>query len=284
MDSADLHHSRALAEQHCNRGELDCRWYHGNWELLKALGVVSSSAVHAKELRELLLKALPAGKANPSIFISGATDATLLEILHSTCLDAGVQPVVTAVDVCATPLVLMAEYAARHDLAFSKTRADLLAYPADSQYDVIFTHVFMGYFDARQRATLLRKWASLLADGGRVATVQRLRPPDSPPIVGFSPEQARHFRAAARDAAANLDHLPAEERARVDDAAAVFTENLRNHVITSREDLERLFTDAGLRFSHLEYQSLEKRSNLGGPAVPSGGNYAFIVAEKDVKS
>lgn len=280
MDAARFQLTRDLAEQHCNRGESDCRWYHGNWELLKSLGVVASSAVHAKELGELLKRALPAGKRDPAILISGSTDATLLEIVHAACADAGARPVVTALDICATPLALMEAFARQHDFALSSARADILAYTADTGYDVIFTHVFMGRFDDNDRISLVRKWADLLADGGRVATVQRVRPPDSPTVVGFSEEQARHFRTAAQDAAARLD-LPAEELARVGDAATAFTDNFRGYAITSPEALEHLFTDAGFRFRHLEYRSLEAKRNLAGPSVPSGGNYAFIIAEKD---
>ena len=281
MEPSFSHHCHALAERHCNRGSLDCRWYHGNWELLKSLGVVSTSGVHAGELRDLLLQALPPGKASPAILISGSTDATLLQLLHGACLEAGLQPSVAAVDICATPLELMVEYAQLHDISLSKARADILSYTAASKYDVIFTHAFMGNFDDDGRAKLVRKWASVLTDGGRVVTVQRVRPVGSASLVQFSQEQARQFVAATLEAATRLDYLLPEERLRLGDAADAFTKNFKSYAITSREALEKLFVDAGFTFRHLQYQSLEKKSNLGGPSVPSGGNYAFIVAEKE---
>jgi hypothetical protein len=281
MDPARLRHCRDLAEQNCNRGDLDCRWYHGNWALLKSLGLVATSAIHAEELRDLLLQALPAGKKNPAILISGSTDATLLEILHAACLDAGVLPDVTAVDVCDTPLELMAEYARRHGIAFSRARADILTYTSSTRYDVIFTHVFMGNFDEASRPALLHAWATLLADGGRVATVQRVRPGDSIPTARFTPNQSGQFVASALEAAASATHLPADELARVEGAATAFAENFHSHAINSREALEHLFEQAGFTFNYLKYQSLKTKSSMSGPSVPSGGHYAFIIAEKE---
>lgn len=280
----DLRHSdltRHLAEQHCNRGDLDCRWYHGSWELLKSLGVVSTSAVHARELGALLELALPEKSTVPRILLSGSTDASLLQILASTCGDSGRKATITAVDICGTPLELMCRHARENRLRFSSVRADILEYCPEQSYDIIITHAFMGNFDEAGRARLVQKWASMLSAGGSVVTVQRVRPADSPPVVRFSADQSRNFISACLEAAARAGDLQQCDLARIEAAASAFTEHFTSHAITSRAALEQLFFDAGLTFRHLEYKYLAKKANLAGPSIPSGGEYGFIIAGRE---
>jgi hypothetical protein len=281
MDVGNCEAARELAEEYCNRGDLDCRWYHGNWELLKSLGVVSTSGVHARELGALLEQALSGTDPATRILLSGSTDATLLEIVASTCRDTGHQPEITAVDICATPLELMSRYARENGLRFSSARTDILDYCPRAGYDIIFTHAFMGNFDAQGRAGLLRKWASLLDEGGSIVTVQRVRPPDSPPVVRFSAEEARDFVSAALESANRSGMMQQGDLERVATAAAGFTANFMANAITSKQALEHLFLDAGLTFRHLEYIALAKSPRLAGPSVPSGGEYGFIIAGRE---
>lgn len=273
--------TRKLAEQYCNRGALDCRWYHGNWELLKSLGMVSTSAVHAIELGALLELALPDKSSVAKILLSGSTDAALLQILASTCADSGRNADITAVDICATPLELMCRYARENRLTFSAVKADVLDYHPEKRYDIIFTHAFMGNFDDMGRARLVRKWASMLNEGGSVVTVQRVRPADSPPMVRFSADQSRNFISASLAAAAQVDDLQPGDLARIEAAATAFTDHFMSHAITSKAALERLFLNAGFIFRHLEYKTLASKSDLAGPSIPSGGEYAFVIAVKE---
>jgi hypothetical protein len=137
----------------------------------------------------------------------------------------------------------------------------------------------MGYFAAPERARLVAKWAALLRPGGRVVTIQRIRPQGTPAVVGFSAGQAEAFVAAALASGARQG---LEDIARIERAARTFARKFRTHPITSRTDFERLFTDAGLECMHLEYVTLSTVPGLSGPSVPSGGEYALLIAGKDV--
>jgi hypothetical protein len=280
MDLRNSALTQRLAEQHCNRGDLDCRWYHGNWELLKSLGVVSTCAVHAKEMSALLQLALREKDSVPTILLSGSTDATLLQIVASACSEIGCQADITAVDICGTPLANMCQYARDNGLAFSSVKADLLAYSPEQRFDIIVTHAFLGNFDTAGRVKLVRRWASMLCKGGSVVTVQRVRPAYAPPIVRFTVDQARQFIRASLAAAERLKWQP-DDLARVADAASAFTKHFMSHAITSKTALEKLFLDAGLTLQHLEYIVQKKLPELAGPSVPSGGEFAFIVATRN---
>jgi SAM-dependent methyltransferase len=277
MDEKSIAAYRRLAEQHCNRGEDDCRWYHGSWHLLKSLDIVSTSAIHEKSIARLLESAI-GDRAAPRILLTGSTDETLLGIVCRACDAMGVDAAITALDVCRTPLEFMADYADRNRLQLATVQEDILEFDAADTFDVVLTHAFMGYFDDPRRQRLVAKWHDLLADQGRVVTIQRVRPADSPAIVRFSCRQASDFVAAAVRAAQRqgLSH----DLIRVEEAASGFAQNFFSHAVRSKSSFEKLFLEAGMVFECLDYQSSRHRENLSGPSVPSGGEYAYVVARK----
>ena len=147
-------------------------------------------------------------------------------------------------------------------------------------FDIVLTHAFMGYFDDLRRQHLVAKWHDLLADGGKVVTVQRVRPVDSPAIVRFSCSQASDFVAAVVRAAERQGMSLGPDLARVEEAATGFAQNFFSHAVRSKSSFEKLFLDAGMVFECLDYQSSEQRENLSGPSVPSGGEYAHVLSAK----
>lgn len=270
--------SMRLAERFCNRHGTDCDWYHGEWELLNSLGIVSSSAVHAPQLLALLRRALKGLPHRPRILVSGSTDDSLLRIIHEG-IGTGSADIV-ALDICATPLELMRVYATSRELRYDAVCANILDHDDERAYDLIMTHAFMGNFDDGERANLVAKWASLLRPGGRVVTIQRIRPPGTPSVTGFTSEQADVFVRAALESGARQG---IGDSRRVERAARMFTRKFRTHSITSRTEFEALFIDANLEFIHLEYNRLPTFSGLSGPSVPSGGEYAFLIAGKNTE-
>jgi phospholipid N-methyltransferase len=269
---------RQFALQHCNKGKRDCCWYHGSWHLLKSLGVVSTSAVHEHSIIALLKKAL-SGNIAPRILLTGSTDETLVRLVHQACLSPGINETIYAVDICATPLAFMQAYADENRIELTTCHSDILAFETEQKFDVILTHAFMGYFDDSQRPVLINKWRQLLADQGKIITIQRIRPAGSPAIVTFSEQQASQFVTTAIEAAKH-SALDASERDTVKKAASDFAEKFVNYAITDKTALESLFADAGLSFHFLEYCHLEKKGDLSGPSVPSDAEFAHIIAEK----
>jgi hypothetical protein len=273
LDLARCRRHRALAERCCHS---DCRWYHGNWALLNSLGVVTTSAVHAREWSALLGRVLRSCVDAPRVLLSGATDDALLRMLVAARGER--EMTVTALDRCATPVEAMKRYAAAQGLALRPVCSDILRYSPDDTFDLILTHAFLGNFDAAGRRRLVSHWFGLLDSGGSVVTMQRVRAPDSPPLVTFSPDQAARFVQGALDAARRAGAESPEDIAWVELAARTFAERFVSHAIASRAELEGLFVDAGFRLEHLEYRALATRGRLAGPSVPSGGEYALVIA------
>jgi hypothetical protein len=268
---------RALAERWCNTGEDDCRWYHGSWHLLNGLGIVSSSGVHREDILNLLKTAIGDNPA-PRLLLSGSSDETLLRMVQEGC--QGADPRITALDTCATPLAFMQAYADHAGLEIATIQSDILEFSTSDRFDVILTHAFMGNFDDAQRQRLVVKWKELLSEQGRIVTIQRIRPRQAPARVCFSQTQASDFVAAAIAAARGQGLSASNELELVEQAAAEFARRFVVHAVRSKDALEKLFLDAGLIFHSLGYHALAEKPELSGPSVPSGGEYAHIIAGK----
>lgn len=267
-----------FSQQHCNKGAFDCSWYHGNWHRLKALGVVSTSAVHEQSILKLLKLAMN-GMTEPRILLTGSTDETLVRIAHHFCQAAGIKEKLFALDICATPLAFMQNYADDNDIELSTYQSDILSFDSEQKFDIILTHAFMGYFDDSQRPLLVKKWQQLLSKNGKIVTIQRVRPKDSAPLVTFTDEQSAQFVSAAVAAVETESPDNIKEHNKVKLAAGKFAKNFVSHAITSKNDLESLFTNSNMSFRFLEYHMLEKRGELSGPSVPSNAEFAHIIAE-----
>jgi SAM-dependent methyltransferase len=259
-----------------------CAWYHGPWPVFRALGLVSTAAVHEDMMRSALAAIAADGQHN-DVLISGCTDFAMLALVRAAWADRPFHA--TVVDRCATPLRLCAWYAQRHGLDIDTHAGNILDYPREGCFDVICTHAFMGYFDDGARAQLVRRWHALLRPGGRLVTVQRVREHHPPGLVRFTTEQARQFR---QDAAAQAQRFPerlggmsARELA---DCAIAFTEHFTSHPIRSREAFARLFTESGFRLERLAYDNAAAGgSNTAnpGPSVPGSAEYAHVIAVRD---
>lgn len=268
--------TRQLAARYCDRNGVKCGWYHGEWVLLKSLDIVSTAAVHSRQLQALSRQALAALPPSPRILLSGATDDALLRILAE--LEEARRAEVTALDICDTPLALMKEGVPAGSLKVVDVRADILQYENTRGFDLILTHAFMGNFTADERPDLVARWFALLRPGGRLVTIQRIRPTGTPPVIGFSDEEIRVFVQAALESAAGRG---IEDLSRVERAATLFAQNKRTHVITSRAQFEQLFSAVGFELMDLQYSRLPTRRRLSGPSVPSGGEYALLMAGKE---
>jgi len=273
-------HSQKISQQLCNTGELACSWYHGNWHLLKELDIVSTSAVHEKSIIKLLEIALK-DLTHPRILLTGSTDETLVRIVNNTCKTLGLNFDLVAVDICATPLAFMQNYATDKHIKLTTCCADILNFETEQKFDIVLTHAFMGYFDKTQRPLLINKWRHLLKDQGSILTIQRIRPAESPERVTFTKQQSIQFINGAIDAAKKTQHLNNHNNIEtIKQAANDFSKNFVSYAITSRNELQKLFTQAGLSFDFLEYHNLQKKGKLSGPSVPSNAEFAHIIAKK----
>ena len=271
--------ARELAPQLCRRdpqtGE-SCAWYHGFWQYARLLGLGTSPVGHARFLAEAFGE-LAVSLKRMQVLIAGAADYSMLAHVLAVCRSHGIAAQFTAVDWCETPLELNRWYAQRESVALDTLCSDLLdALPAGS-HDVLCTHALLGHIRPADRPRLLTNWRQALRPGGRVITVNRLRPgsPDVP--AAFSAEQVEAFVDAVRSNAGKLD-IDAQELAR---AAQKYAQRQISWPVRSLDELRQLFEDASFRIEALSSGPMETavgRAGIDVPTVPGNAQYGRVVA------
>ncbi|MGD9953591.1 MAG: trans-aconitate 2-methyltransferase [Burkholderiales bacterium] len=250
-----------------------CAWHHGLWPTLRLLGLVTEPALHGEFLRGALAS-VPG--QTPRILLSGAADHALLAQVLAAF--PGRTPRITVLDLCETPLMLNRWYAHRAGAEIRTQRSDILDFDAPPAFEVICTHAFLGNFDVPRRAALASKWHALLAPGGRVVTVNRLRPGRVPRWIAFSPEQVRAYCARV-EAAARSRGLRLPDLGR---AAEVYATKQAIFPIGSTAEVKALFEGAGFTIETLSVASIaaEAHQPVNAPTVPGGDDYALLIAAK----
>ncbi len=249
----------------------DCSWYHGVWQYLRILNMVSTPTWHTEFYLSALRQAAHDGSRRT--LISGTADySTLAHLLWA--YDQEHKPCdVTVLDLCETPLLLCRWYGKLLDAAVYTESCDLLQFAPDQPFDLIVTDAFLTRFAPAVRREVVRRWAALLTTGGRVITTVRLQPgldPNRPVIV--SPTQVAAFRRRAYDESARwrgfLDMAPDDVAAR----AESYAERILSYPVGSQQQLASLFEEVGLHLDALEVADV--------PGEMAGTTYARVVARR----
>ena len=276
--SEDLEQAAALARAQaavlCRRDPhtgVPCDWHHGLWPTLRLLGLVTGPALHGEFLRRALA-AIPA--ARPRLLISGTADHALLAQALAAFGERPFDAVV--LDLCETPLMLNRWFAGRAGIAIETRQANILEFSDDRPYDAVCTHAFLGNFDRPQRTALAAKWRALLRPGGRVITVNRLRPGGEALWIAFSTDQVWAFRERVEEAAkARGLRFP-----RLGRAAEAYAGRQAVYPLGSAEELRALFEHGGFDIEELSLAAIAPaaRQAISVPTVPSGDAYAQLIA------
>ena len=248
-----------------------CAWHHGLWPTLRQLGVASEPALHGAFLRGALA-AVPGNR--PRVLLSGAADHALLALALAAFADR--TPEITVLDVCETPLMLNRWYAARAGVDIATVRSDILEYRRAASFDAICTHAFLSHFDPSGRTALAAAWHAMLRPGGRVITVNRLRPGLEPQWVGFSIDQVWAYRARVEEAAKRTPvDYPGLAR-----AVEKYAGRQSVFPIGSARELQALFENAGFAIEQLAVGPMDNAPQPGFsvPTMPGRDDYVRIVA------
>ena len=184
----------------------------------------------------------------------------------------------TILDRCATPLRLNRWRAEGLGESITTVHSDVLDFDADEAFDLIVTHSFLGYFDAAERTTLVKRWFRMLSSGGRVLTVHRIRP-GATQVVRFTPDQSRDFERAVVERAVGTEPFsPAEIR----DLARRYAANFEIYPVASEAGLADLLEGVGFRVALTALGRVEPRISQrpAGPSAVGDGFYVSIEAAR----
>jgi hypothetical protein len=275
--------ARSLAPRLCRKdpasGE-DCSWYHGLWQDLRIVGL-AAPPIHQKEFFLSAFGKLAKRRRSLRVLISGAADYSILAHVLWGCEENRIAVDVVVIDVCDTPLFLNQWYADRAGRKITTVRGDIFEFQSGAPFDVICSHSFLIWFPAQRRAELLGKWLQLLAPEGAAVAVNRVYPPGTPPMVAFSPEEARVFYSGVGRRLQETQVFTEADRVSILERVQIYLQRRRYHVIGA-EDLAALFQQTGYRLELAStIASSDPRSfGIDGKAIPRVALHSCIVATK----
>jgi SAM-dependent methyltransferase len=281
IESAPL--ARWIAERLCRSDPAtgqSCSWYHGFWQTLRAMDLVTTPAHHAEFFDHAFAMARTHG-GPLDVLISGAIDYSMLTHVLRACARHGATPAVTVVDICDTPLFLNRWYARRVGARVRTVSSDILGFHDAAAYDVVCTHSFLGQFSPDARRALMATWHAALKPGGLAITVNRVRHDSGPARTGFSPDQAGALREAVLRKSESLREaleLDAESLVR---GAEAYAARRRPHPVQSPAEIRDLFENGGFGLEQLSCAPVTGAdARVSGPTTPGGALYARIVARR----
>jgi len=150
-----------------------CDWYHGTWQFLRLMDLVSTPSWHHDFYRAELDAAISRGAS--SVLVSGTADYSVFAYVVDAFSRAGITGNIRVVDLCHTPLFACQWYAKRVGTEFEPISEDVLAYSSRNadEFDIIVTDAFLTRFELAQFKTVLQAWDVALRPGGTVITTIR---------------------------------------------------------------------------------------------------------------
>jgi len=223
------------------------------------------------------LQELAETEKHPRVLISGTSDYVMLAIVLNAYHRAGSFPEVTVVDRCKTPLLLNRWYAESSSVEITTTASNLLDYSEEGNFDVICTHSFLGNFSPEQRPLLATRWRELLREGGKVVTVNRIRP-GIHTCQKFSRQMTEDFVArlvrAGREKQGELGLTPQL----LEDWGRAYAKNYQSYPVASLEKFSALFETQGFRVNSLNVEG--NYLDTTGPSASGNAMRAHMVASR----
>lgn len=150
-----------------------CDWYHGTWQFLRLMDLVSTPSWHHDFYRAELDSAIASGAS--AVLVSGTADYSVFAYVVDAFKRAGRSGYIRVVDLCHTPLFACQWYAKRLDVEFEPISEDVISYCSRNpdEFDLIVTDAFLTRFELDQIQPLLDAWEVALRPSGTVITTIR---------------------------------------------------------------------------------------------------------------
>jgi len=246
--SAPFMHS--LSSFTCKGGRLDeedCSWYHGAWQYLRALNVVSAPTWH-KDFYKGTLGDFLRSRNEANILISGTADYSLLATLLwiSKSIDNSVSIKVFVLDSCLTPLIICRWFSNFTDTNIKTIHQNILAVSSRYSFDLIISDAFITRFEGSAKGRVIKKWYKLLKPAGSIITT--IRKEDCSTKITHSKKEINKFTQKVEKELSNLPTKTfgiSDEKTVVTRLARKYVQNMTSHPIESSKQAKELFKEAG---------------------------------------
>jgi len=270
--SADIIHG--VAPVLCTSDHIDhenCAWYHGAWQYLRLLNMVSTPTWHDTFYRTYLSANID--NATSRILISGTADYSLLAYVCDAIKVAGIMPTIAVLDLCETPLFACRWYAKRQGLAMEPLSQDIFLQDKllPESLDLICADAFLTRFSEDEAERILKIWRHLLRPGGAAVTTVRIHESAAP--ARDTEKLISDFRSRAVQRAIRWKPFIRITPERLGQLSEVYARRMKSVVLGDPDRVRAIFSRAGLRMAYNELASVP------GELMPS--RYLRIVAQRD---
>lgn len=234
-----------IAMHECKGGypdKEDCTWYHGNWMLLRYLGVVSNPYWHEKFYR----KALASVNANAlNVLVAGTADFSLPLL----CSDFGICKL-DICDICRTPLLICDKTSELLNYDWS-TYIQNVCNEFHTHYDVIINDAFLSRFIDKNK--VLKGIANGLKSNGFYITTLKIGKWNRGGEVTTSVREA-FLNKVEKRYEDNKRHLPNID---INEISRVYLDKMSSFPVRDKQEIIELFSNAGLKIIHIENEFVE---------------------------
>jgi hypothetical protein len=244
--SADL--INGVADVLCSGDHVDrsdCSWYHGAWQYLRVLDLVSTPTWHDAFYRTAFEEAF---SRNPCsrVLISGTADYSLLAYVLSSARKCNAAPDVTVLDQCGTPLFACRWFAKRFGTSIHTIQADVLDAPRLlGKFDLITSDAFLTRFPGGDVRRVAEVWSELLVPGGTAVTTVRLH--GKSVAVRDEGQAVLDFVSRARVRLPRWQQFLRQPAQKLIAAVEVYGRRMVSNRIGEEQDILKMLATVGLR-------------------------------------
>lgn len=273
----------SYAQQHCanyNNEPYTCAWYHGVWQYFRLLDAVATPWQQKDFFLDAFRNFASLGNYR-KILICGTSDYAMLSLVLKAFESVGVEPDITVIDRCKTPLFLNEWYAQRHGVTIKTCVCDALHYSPPSSFDMICTHAFLGNFSELQRNKLFSGWHNILRHEGKVVTANRIRPGVSK-MTSFSKEQSDNFCQRVTKTAIVSNFGKDMSTDKLVALAKLYCTNFQSFPVNSLETLLSQFATTGLQVEKMEHE-IQRSTKETAPASSGEAGRKLLVLSNSTR-
>lgn len=238
----------------CTNNHVDhsgCHWYHGTWQYLRLLQMVSTPTWHHDFYRAELAHALSSFES-PSALITGTADYSMLAYLAEAARQTKSNTQFNVLDQCATPLFACRWYAKRNDIELVGYEDDIIKFCQNNQgrFELICTDAFLTRFKGDAANAVLDAWFHLLKPGGRLVTTIRLH---QKTLTARDPESAiKDFRDRAVERGKRWEPFLHKSAVEIGELAEIYARTMLSHPIGGDSEIEMLVKAAGFEITNMQ--------------------------------
>lgn len=236
----------SIASQGCSGGypdKDDCSWYHGNWMLLRYLGVVSNPYWHETFYKEALHNICASDKE--SILVAGTADFSMPLL----CSESDISKVYIC-DKCSTPLKIcnLVSQVWGYDW---KTFVQDVCSEFPSKCDIIINDAFLSRFIDKDKP-LMGIYNGLKKGGYYITTLKKGKQNKGGDVSDLV---RTHFMHKVRERYnKNKDVLPDLD---IDAISATYVDKMSSFPVENENEIYALYKKIGLNILQIEHGTVE---------------------------